>query len=113
MDIWQIIISVKTSFDKIKKDALSNLILHGSRNVNSENKCSLLRNWAKFVKFQGNRSPWLKVVDVDNGRHLFTRRVIILHCSILPFYPSDLGSGFVLLKGIENTSKMLQIFIFQ
>ena len=64
-------------------------------------------------EIHGNRSPWFKVVDIDNGMHLFTIRVIIFYCSILPVYPSEVGSVFFLPKGIQSASKMLQRFIFQ
>ena len=45
-------------------------------------------------EIHGNRSPWFEVVDIDNGMHLFTIRVIIFHCSILPVYPAEVGSVF-------------------
>ena len=60
-------------------------------------------------EIHGNRSTWLEVVDIGNGMHLFTRRVIIRHCSILPFYPSKVRFVFFTQrysKCFENTLKI-------
>ena len=105
---------MKTIFPKIKKDALNNIMFHEI--LLMKIMFFLYFFFAKLGKIreiQGNRSPWFKVADTVNGMHLFTIRVIIFHCSILP-----LGTWirfcfvlfFFLLKGIQNTSKMLQRF---
>ena len=61
-------------------------------------------------EIHGNRSPWFEVVDIDNGMHLFTIRVIIFHCSILPVYPAEVGSVFFFTqrysKCFGNASKI-------
>ena len=97
---------MKTIFHKIKKDALNNLILYASRNVNNENNALFVFRFCEI----GNRSPWFEVVDIDNGMHLFTIRVIIFHCSILPVYPAEVGSVFFFTqrysKCFGNASKI-------
>ena len=69
----------------------------------------------KIREIHGNQSVWLEVADIDNGMHEFTIKIITLHRSILPIYPSEHGSVFFffLLKVIQNTLKMFQRFIFQ
>ena len=103
---------MKTIFHKIKKDALNNLILYASRNVNNENNVLfpfLFCEMSTICKIHRNRSPWLEVADIDNGMQLFTRGVIIFHCSILSFYPSEVRFVFFTQrysKSFENASKI-------
>ena len=72
--------------------------------------CFFFAKLGEIREIHGNRSPWLKVKDTVNGMYLFTIRVIIFHCSILPLRTWIQFCFFFLLEGIQNTSKMLQRF---
>ena len=58
-----------------------------------------------------NRSPWLEVAGIDNGMQLFTRGVIIFHCSILSFYPSEVGFVFFTQRYSKSFENALKIYI--
>ena len=114
-DIWKNIISVKTIFPKIKKDALNNIMFHEI--LLMKIMFFLYFFFAKLGKIreiQRNRSPWFKVAGTVNGMPYLLLEFLYF---IVAFCPSELGSDFVLLccfffllKGIQNTSKMLQRF---